>query len=74
MIKYRFLMNKKATQISLAIIVSSLAIAMLSVAAIPFIEQQHAKALNFKLGRGSFIHINPNHHINLKIDGFHIVR
>jgi len=48
MIKNRFLMNKKAIQISLAIIVSSLAIAMFSVAAIPFIEQQQAKALNFQ--------------------------
>ncbi len=52
-------MNKKWTQISLAIIISSSAITMLSVAAIPVIEQQQAKALNFKLGRISFIHINP---------------
>ena len=66
-------MNTNIPRISMVLIVSVLAIAMLSVAALPLLQQQQAKALNFKLGKGDFIHVNPKGKVNLKFDGFHLV-
>jgi hypothetical protein len=65
-------MNNKTTQISLILILSALAIGMISAAAVPLLEQQHAKALNFNFGGGNFFHVNPKGHVNLKFGGFHI--
>jgi hypothetical protein len=66
-------MSTNATRMSVVLIVSVLALAMLSVAALPLLQQQLAKALNFNFGKGDFIHVNPKGKANLKIDGFHFV-
>jgi hypothetical protein len=59
-------------KIALATILTVAVIALVGVLAIPLLDQQ-ANALNIRLGKGQFLHAH-NGHINLKIDGFHIVR
>jgi hypothetical protein len=57
---------------ALATILAVAVIAVVGTLAVPFLDQE-ANALNIKLGKGQFIHAH-NSHINVKIDGFHIVR
>jgi hypothetical protein len=66
-------MNNKTNQLRLILIVSALAVGMISAAAVPLLEQQaKAQSFNFNFGGGNFFHVNPNGHINFKFDGIHI--